>query len=804
MIRQIKRTRRKQRKQHGGFDIFTVSRNGNIAKVQLLLDQGVDINKPDMNGSTPLFIAAQYGHLEIVNALLEKGADINKANNISLTPLIIAILNDRVEVVKALLEKGADINITNNRGATPLHLAAYHNVEIVKALLEKGADINKPDTNGDTPLYNAAEFGDVEIVNALLEKGADINIANKTGATPLFIGVEKGDIDIVNALLEKGADINKSLTDGTTPLYIAAENDNVEIVEALLEKGADINKADTEGTTPLLIAAERGHVGIVDVLLEKGADINKADTNGLTPLFIAAQNNYLDIVNELLEKGADINKADANGATPLFIAVQIGDLDIVNALLEKGPDINKPTNTGATPLLIATQNRDVEIVKLLLENDADINKSLIDGTTPLYMAAQNGHVNLVKVLLENGAHIDDKIKNNIHRFNNEIQQILSENSISIKMWEGWTSSDAKILDTIFTKPRDYAACPFCLTYVERIDACMYMKHNCKSSGGYYHTNLYNLFKNPEGHVYWCTICGRPCIGHKHCVLSDYKNPSKEFVKRSDGSLYNGNPFDNDCSIANEGINEQDKKYKSNGGGGVLENITRFKRVRNIALQLEDYIGKMPDDEAKKIMIEENWNAPLQRELNVKKILNTKTWNFPSNQFKNKTPQSTNNIVYPDILRPEPNATNLKPLYYSSGFNAIGLEESDELIQFRHRQEDGTINYHENDKISKKSLEEFITASVGNIIDPRFGFCYSLECNARLYPSELKGLISDELYEKYRKAFNQRFKATTGGGSKDFFREATDAQCVLSGGRFKRTRKQRARKIKKTKKTKSRR
>jgi len=43
--------------------------------VQLLLDNGAQINTKTATGATALFAAASRGHCQVVNLLLEKGAD---------------------------------------------------------------------------------------------------------------------------------------------------------------------------------------------------------------------------------------------------------------------------------------------------------------------------------------------------------------------------------------------------------------------------------------------------------------------------------------------------------------------------------------------------------------------------------------------------------------------------------------------------------------------------------------------------------------------------------------------------------
>jgi ankyrin repeat protein len=65
------------------------------------------IDDPIRDGDTPLFIASQYGYKNIVEVLVENGADVNKMNNDGKTPLMVASENGNKDVVEVLVKKGA-------------------------------------------------------------------------------------------------------------------------------------------------------------------------------------------------------------------------------------------------------------------------------------------------------------------------------------------------------------------------------------------------------------------------------------------------------------------------------------------------------------------------------------------------------------------------------------------------------------------------------------------------------------------------------------------------------------------------
>ncbi|KAJ0163499.1 putative ankyrin repeat protein [Colletotrichum tanaceti] len=173
---------------YGSGALHLAAESGDDAMVELLLQEGADVQGQDASGRSPLCMASARGHLGIVETLLGEGADINHADSKGRNPLWRSISADRQDVVKLLLDKGANVHCVYTKGCRPLHLAigmmdcAQGSVQL---LLEKGANVNCQQDDGMSPLHVAAQRGKHAVVETLLSRGADPNLGDKRGNTAL-------------------------------------------------------------------------------------------------------------------------------------------------------------------------------------------------------------------------------------------------------------------------------------------------------------------------------------------------------------------------------------------------------------------------------------------------------------------------------------------------------------------------------------------------------------------------------------------------------------------------------------------
>ena len=349
-------------------------------------------------------------------------------------------------------------------------------------------------------------------------------------------------------------------------------------------------------------------------------------------------------------------------------------------------------------------------------------------------------------------------------------------------WEGWSSGDAEKLDTVFEPEysENYTACPVCMRSAERIEACNYMSHNCTALPGFYHQRLYEMYKDVQGMVHWCTICGRIAAkAHRHYKLA----------RAQDDVLPATLPATN---VFARGVCHQD------GGGDHEEKVARCRRLREFALELQEEVGKISDTEAQEQMVEEMWNAPLVRSRAATRVAAEKKWNIPSDRFPQRkasdgpAPEVAAGPA-PDVRKPVADAA-LTPVRVLQTLNAWSREQVAEGVRFVHRKTDGTVNAHEEgDAIGVDSLAEVLQARLAARGAPDFGFCWAYpSCSARLYPEDVQPFVPADLYEAYRATFNEKFRGAAGGRrihggghEEDLLQPLVDGQCALparGGGR----------------------
>lgn len=189
--------------------IHEAAESGDVDQVMKLLDGGVDVNAPDLDG-TPLQWAIFSNQIEVARLLLKRGANPN-VKGWDGTLLESAALNGKTEIAKILLEHGANPNSVDR--STPLIRAVQKgSLEIVDLLLNQGADPSLATPDGTTPLHEAARGGKLEIAQRLVDRGADVNALDGLGRPPIHFAVAKNHLDLATYLKKHGAIPGKTVS----------------------------------------------------------------------------------------------------------------------------------------------------------------------------------------------------------------------------------------------------------------------------------------------------------------------------------------------------------------------------------------------------------------------------------------------------------------------------------------------------------------------------------------------------------------------------------------------------------------
>jgi len=424
------------------------AKSGDRAAVIGLLEKHVDVNSPEIDGTTALHWAVHRDDVPLVDRLLRAGANVKAVNRYGISPLAEAAVIGNPAVIDKLLKAGADANEKNADGQTPLmSVARTGSVESAKLLISHGADLNaKENWRGQTALMWASAERLPAMVKELAAHGADLNARSQ---------VNHWERDVTAEPRRKYMPLG-----GWTALLFAAREGCLDCAKALAEAGADLNLQDPDGVTPCVTATVNGHYDVAAYLIEKGADVNLADHWGRAEIWAAVDMHTLphstrpdavesesvsstDLLKVVLDHGADVNAALALfppyrslgdrgsdnilgiGATPILRAAKAGDAMAIQLLLAKGASPNIPNINDVTPLLAAaglgsrdsdtrgrykTETDGIASVKLLLDAGADIQAADDKGQTAMHGAAFWGWSRMVQLLADHGAKVDVKDK----------------------------------------------------------------------------------------------------------------------------------------------------------------------------------------------------------------------------------------------------------------------------------------------------------------------------------------------------------------------------------------------------------
>ena len=180
--------------------LLRAAKDGDAARIEELLEQGLDIEHRGMWANTPLLCACAYGSAEAAEVLVRRGADCTVANDDGATPLMLACMEGLDAAAVAMLGQGVELwpaaaTVYNpvadsSEAQTPLRAACQNGrADLVRALLGRGALEGAPAPAAvASALVAAAKHGHEEIVEILLGAGVAADARDENGDTAAAVG----------------------------------------------------------------------------------------------------------------------------------------------------------------------------------------------------------------------------------------------------------------------------------------------------------------------------------------------------------------------------------------------------------------------------------------------------------------------------------------------------------------------------------------------------------------------------------------------------------------------------------------
>ncbi|OTA01334.1 hypothetical protein A9Z42_0016570 [Trichoderma parareesei] len=251
---------------------------GDIAMVELLLNNGRDPNYRDRDGWTAIHWAAEEGHANVVAWLLDYGADVNAASSYGTSPLHCAANGGSIRIMRLLLERGADPLKSTCHGWTALHHAAFVGYSrVVQMLLEDDgvrSNASQQDNHGWSVLHLAVHSRDLATIDALIgvipEPRALVDESGLTAEEWLDLGPTSYSYKATSNLAFGKSRCCRAVTG----LRQAVVTSNVPMAEMFIRKGYGVNGINSGRRTALYYAAKQRMLPMMDLLLENGADPN--------------------------------------------------------------------------------------------------------------------------------------------------------------------------------------------------------------------------------------------------------------------------------------------------------------------------------------------------------------------------------------------------------------------------------------------------------------------------------------------------------------------------------------------------
>lgn len=487
--------------------IFYAIHAKNSAILQILIENGIEINHLNIFNRTALQEAVISANNRIINYLLPKTKALNNCDIYGNNLIFDAVTNGNIDIIKKIaLHKEINLNQINLEGNTVLHKEiVLKNNNLALLLMDLGINPTILDKNGKNFLFYAILKGidNISILKKAVSLGCNLDARNRDNKTLLMESInlylttalddkkEKlSHLKMIKELIHLGINVQASDNNNENAFFLATKSEDRNLIHCLLENAnIDINHQNNLGNTALLSLVLNGirNEDLIVLYLKKGAnpDLLNLSKKSIVEILIdiilhienkkplafenetllnenAEYANVLDII--LKNYSIDINRLDSKGQPLFFDSILFFNFKLFKLLRTKSINLNQKDKNGNNIIfklmeynnknLIKDKKLYLNTIKSLVNAGVDINAKNNEGVTALHLAVGEKCEYTIRLLLELRA--DCFITDNQGR--SIIHTCIWKNTTKyFKLLHHYNKEIVNIPDNFGIKPINYAA-----------------------------------------------------------------------------------------------------------------------------------------------------------------------------------------------------------------------------------------------------------------------------------------------------------------------------------------------------------